>query len=124
MYIGCMEVAMRQTDKPFGPFERAMARRDEADAAHNAPATRPEPGEEMVSDGVWVETERLTDDSLVFNVWIRNDGPRAKGWGQQRVCFAVEPSGAGDWATWTRAHSMAQDLARITSLCSGWQVDA
>lgn len=92
-------------------------------AMKNQLAVRPEPGEHMVSADVWVQTERLTDGSLVFNVWMRNHAPRVRGNGEDRVRFAVEPSADGDdWVTWATAVDLARQLASLTGKFCDWSV--
>jgi hypothetical protein len=88
----------------------------------NTDATvKPEPGEYEVSAGVWVQTERLTDGSLVFNVWMRNHAPRVRGNGEDRVRFAVEPK-SDDWVTWAEAVDLARQLAQLTDKFCDWSV--
>lgn len=84
-------------------------------------SSTPEPGEFMVSNDVWVQTEQLTDGSLVFNVWMRNDAPRVRGNGPDRVRFMVEPCSEGAWTTWARALDLAHSLAALTGRFCGWE---
>jgi hypothetical protein len=110
----------RECCEPIGYNGRAL---DRDPAGLSRPA--PEPGEYAVSDSVWVETKRLTDGSLVHNVWMRNSAPRAVGRGDDRVRFTVEPSdgdGGDPWLYWADAVGFARRIAAVLRDGPRWEV--